>query len=205
MLEFNELKADILQRAREKDACKNQYNRALKAETKEELLQIVINNLAWCYGKKMLDTPYMIENFRDLFEQFGIYVTGHHEIENRDVVLLGNSSATIEMWDNSSATIEMWDNSSATIKTFNNSSATIKTCNNSSATIEMLDNSSSTIETRGNSSATIETCNNSSATIKTWDNSSAAYELKGNFSTVKDLNKSKLFVKKSMFEIVEVE
>ncbi|MDR2927162.1 MAG: hypothetical protein LBV41_03005 [Cytophagaceae bacterium] len=97
MFEFNELKADILQRARDADACSDEYKRAYGAETKAELLQVIVDNIAWCYNKEMLDTPYMIDNFSDLFEQFGIYATGHHEIENRSVVLLGSSTAAYEL------------------------------------------------------------------------------------------------------------
>ncbi len=223
-MEFNELKQDVLNRAKESRACDSQYKRAYKSETKEELLQVIIDNIFWCYRSKMLDTIYMLNNFSELLEDFGIYATGNHEIENKSVILLGSSSATIETCGSSSATIKTFDNSSATIKTCGSSSATIetcgsssatiktcgsssatiKTCGSSSATIKTFDNSSATIETCGSSSATIKTCDNSSATIKTCGSSSATYELKGDYSTIKDLIKMKLHVKKGKFEIVEI-
>jgi hypothetical protein len=163
-MNFKELKEDILSRAKQARACSDEYIRAYKAETKEELLQVITDNIAWCYKEKMLDTEYMILHFEDLFPLFGICTSGHHELKDCSAILLGSSSATI------------------------------KTCNSSSATIETFDSSSATIKTWDSSSATIETCNSSSAT----------YELSGDYSTIKDLNKLKLFVKKSKFEIVEV-
>ena len=134
-MEFNELKQDVLDRAKKCRACQPEYKRAYSSESKRELLQVIVDNLIWAYKEKMLDTQYMIEHFSDLFEEFGIYTTGQHEFKDKSVTLLGSSSATIE----------------------------------------------------------------------TWGSSSADYELKGDYSTIKDLNKLKLFVKKSKFEIVEVE
>jgi len=184
-MEFNQLKQDVLDRAKKCQACQPEYKRAYKSESKRELLQVIVDNIVWAYKEKMLDTQYMIDNFSDLFEEFGIYTTGLHEFKDKSVTLLGSSSATIETLGSSSATIKTLDSSSATIKTWGSSSATI--------------------ETLGSSSATIETWGSSSATIKTLDSSSATYELKGDYSTIKDLNKLKLFVKKSKFEIIEVE
>ena len=195
MLVFNELKEDVLKRAKAANACTDEYKRAYKAETKEELLQVIVDNVIWCYQNKMLDTPYMLEHFIDLFDQFGIYATGHHCIENKNTILIGDSSATIETWDSSSATIKTCGSSSATIKTWDSSSATIETCGSSSATIK----------TWGSSSATIKTWDSSSATIETWGSSSATYQLSGDYSTIKDMNQHKLLVKKSKFEIIEIE
>ena len=144
-MEFNELKQGVLRRAKNANACSGEYKRAYKAETKKDLLQVIVDNLVWCFKREMLNTQYLIDNFSELFIDFGIYTSGHHELKNCGAILLGSSSATIETWDSSSATIE------------------------------------------------------------TWDSSSATYELIGDYSTIKDLNRLKLFIKKSKFEIVEVE
>ena len=113
-LEFKELKQDILDRAKKCSACEPEYKRAYRAETKSELLQVIVDNIIWAYKEKMLDTQYMIENFSDLFEEFGIYATGQHEFKDKSVTLLGSSSATIKTLGSSSATIKTLDSSSAT-------------------------------------------------------------------------------------------
>ena len=184
-MNFNELKEDVLSRAKNCHACEPEYKRALRAETREELLQVIADNIIWAYKEKMLNTPYMIEHFEDLFPDVGIYTSGHHEISEGAIILLGSSSANVKTWDSSSANV--------------------KTLDSSSANVETLDSSSANVETLGSSSANVKTLDSSSANVKTWGSSSIKYELKGDYSTIKDLSKLKLFIKRNKLEVIQVD
>jgi hypothetical protein len=184
MIEFQELKKDILERAELTNACSDEYKRACNATTKEELFRVIVDNIIWCYENEMLNTPYMIKNFGELFDKFNVYATGHHVIKNKNIVLLGDSSTDIKIRGGLSSSIKMLDSAFAHVETFGVSSATL--------------------EMYGDSSANVETCANSSATLKMYGNSSATYKIKGVNSIIRDFTQSKIFVKESGFDIEKI-
>ena len=140
---FNEIKAEILSRAKEADACKEQYGRAYKSETLAELMQVVKDNFDWACRNKVI-TPDLIEKYREEFAENNIWLNVN---VTSGFLLCGNS--TVEAWGNS--TVEAWDNS--TVKAYDNS------------TVEAYDNS--TVEAWDNS--TVKAYDNS--TVKAWGNS----------------------------------
>ena len=140
--EFSELKEEILRRAKEASACREQYGRAYKAESMSELCAVLKDNFRWAIHNSVLDIP-LLEKYRDGFAQHDIFVNvsverGFLLCDNATVKACGN--ATVEAWGN--ATVEAYDN--ATVKTYGN--ATVKAYGN--ATVEAWGNA--TVEAWGN-------------------------------------------------------
>ena len=69
---FQEIKSEILKRAKEKKACKDEYKRAYKSETIQELCTVIKGNFFWCCGNNVL-TAEFIELYKDEFEKNEIY------------------------------------------------------------------------------------------------------------------------------------
>ena len=176
--EFSELKEEILRRAKEASACREQYGRAYKAESMSELCAVLKDNFWWAVHNSVLDIP-LLEKYREGFAEHDIFVNvsvekGFLLCDNATVEACGNATveacgnATVKAWGN--ATVEACDN--ATAKAWGN--ATVEACDN--ATVEACGNA--TVEAWGN--ATVKACGN--ATVKAWGN--ATVEACGN-ATVK--------------------
>ena len=124
MKTFEEVKEELLQRAREAGACQKGYKMGLEANSKQELLKAITANWWWVlYSVKIVDAKYLEENFtQDELNEAGIYTCGTHEIRT---VSFACGSATVEAYD--SATVKAYD--SATVEAYG------------SATVEAYDNS----------------------------------------------------------------
>ena len=156
--DFEDIKAEILNRAKAAKACTEQYSRAYKSETLQELCSVIKDNFNWCFKNKVI-TSNLLMQYREDFAQNDIFInisvrSGFLLCDNATVEACGN--ATVKAWDN--ATVKAWDN--ATVEAWGN--ATVKACGN--ATVEAWDNV--TVEAWGN--ATVEAWDN--ATVKAWDN-----------------------------------
>ena len=108
--QFSELKEEILRRAKEASACREQYGRAYKAESMSELCAVLKDNFWWAIHNSVLDIP-LLEKYRDGFAQHDIFVNVSVE---RGFLLCGN--ATVKAWGN--ATVEACDN--ATVEAWGN-------------------------------------------------------------------------------------
>ena len=153
---FPEIKQEILRRAHEARACKEQYGRACKSETMTELCQVIKDNFWWACNHKVIDCE-LLEKFKEAFAEHDIFVNvsverGYLLCDSATVKAWG--SATVEAWG--SATVEAWG--SATVKAYD--SATVKACD--SATVKACD--SATVEAWG--SATVKAWG--SATVEAW-------------------------------------
>ena len=140
---FEEIKQEILRRAHEADACKEQYGRAYKAESMARLCEVIKDNWRWCCDYAVV-TPDLLEKYREEFSGQHIYVN----VDTDNGFLLAWGNATVEAWGN--ATVEAWGN------------ATVRASDN--ATVEAWDNA--TVRASGN--ATVEASGN--ATVRAWDN-----------------------------------
>jgi hypothetical protein len=196
--DFEDIKAEILNRAKAAKACTEQYSRAYKSETLQELCSVIKDNFNWCFNNKVI-TSNLLMQYREDFAQNDIFInisvrSGFLLCDNATVKAWGNATvkacgnATVEAWDNATveawdnATVEAWDN--ATVKAWDN--VTVKAWDNvtvkawGNATVEAWDNatvkacSNATVEARDNatvkacSNATVEACSN--ATVEAWDN-----------------------------------
>lgn len=68
MIRFKIFKNKILTRAKEQGACKTEYARALKAQTFEELMDVIKDNFAWASTNKIIDET-LIKEYRKEFNE----------------------------------------------------------------------------------------------------------------------------------------
>ena len=195
MKKFEEVKADMLDRAKNADACKDGYKMGMDAESKTDLLKAVTANWWWVLRtSKMIDAAYLEENFtEEELNAAGIYTRKEHRVSG---IAFACGSATVKAYD--SATVKAYG--SATVEAYG--SATVEAYG--SATVEAYD--SATVEAYD--SATVEAYG--SATVEAYDNSYVE-DCTGNdirpqsdYAIVKDYYKHKIYIKKGMFEIIEI-
>ena len=152
MEKFETLKTEILKRAKKQSACKEQYARALKSSTYQELLQVVKDNFSWAVTHKIIDAE-LLGEYKQEFNDNDIWCNESASTG----FLLTYDSATVRAYG--SATVEAYG--SATVRAYD--SATVRAYD--SATVRAYD--SATVEATG--SATVEAYG--SATVRATDSS----------------------------------
>ena len=235
MKTFEELKEELLHRAKEAGACMAGYRMGLEANNKAALLKAITENWRWAFvSAKIINAEYLETNFtEDELNEAGIYTRGVHEAR---IKAFACGSATVKAYG--SATVEAYG--SATVKAYG--SATVEACGSAtveaydsatveaydSATVEAYDSAtvkaydSATVKAYG--SATVEAYD--SATVKAYDSAtveacgSATVEAYGNsyvedctgnirpadgYAIVKDYFNEKIYIKKGKFEIIEID
>ena len=132
MKTFEELKKDLLERAKKHNACQDGYRMGLNAKSKQDLLKAITNNWYWVLSaSKMIDANYLENNFsEEELAEAGIYTRKEHTSNAKSFAC---GSATVEACG--SATVEAYG--SATVEAYG--SATVKAYG--SATVEAYDNS----------------------------------------------------------------
>jgi hypothetical protein len=218
MKTFEELKEDLLTRAKNAGACQRGYAMGLRSETKADLLIAITENWFWVFrDEKIVDAEYLEDNFtEEELLQAGIYIRGIHKVKTSSFAF---GSATVEAYDSAtvkafdsatvkaygSATVEAYD--SATVKAYG--SATVKAYG--SATVEAY--GSATVKAYGSAtvkaygSATVEAYD--SATVKAYGDSYVEdcignIRPQSDYAIVKDYYSHKIYIKKGKFEIIEV-
>lgn len=58
---FNSIKDEILRRAKEAHACTAQYGRAYKAESLQELCEVIKDNFDWAYHNRVIDAALLMQ------------------------------------------------------------------------------------------------------------------------------------------------
>ena len=218
MKTFEELKEELLTRAKNAGACQSGYAMGLRSNTKADLLKAITENWFWVLVEaKIVDAEYLEDNFtEEELSQAGIYTKNTHKVRTASFAC---GSATVEAYD--SATVKACD--SATVKAYDSAtveacgSATVKACDSAtveacgSATVKAYDSAtvkaydSATVEAYD--SATVEAYY--SATVKAYDNSYVE-DFTGNirpesdYAIVKDYYSHKIYIKKGKFKIIEV-
>ena len=124
MKTFEELKEDLLERAKKHNACQDGYRMGLNAKSKQDLLKAITDNWYWVLSvSKMIDANYLENNFsEEELAEAGIYTRKEH-LSNAKSFACG--SATVKAYG--SATVKAYG--SATVEAYG--SATVKACNNS--------------------------------------------------------------------------
>ena len=147
MERFEELKKIILERAREAQACREQYGRAYMAESFQQLMEVVRDNFCWAVNNSVIDGD-LIDTYQDEFNAGRIW----HNEDVTEGFLLASGSATVRAYGSAtveasgSATVRAYD--SATVEAYG--SATVRAYD--SATVRAYD--SATVEAYGNSYVT---------------------------------------------------
>ncbi len=94
MKPFEEIKEELLKRAKEHDACREGYNMGLNAQNKADLLKAITANWRWVLvSKKIVDAQYLEENFtcKEL-DEAGIYTREVHKISSATVYACGSAT-----------------------------------------------------------------------------------------------------------------
>ena len=132
MKTFEELKEELLTRAKNAGACQSGYAMGLRSNTKADLLKAITENWFWVLrNAKIIDAEYLEDNFtEEELSQAGIYTKNTHEVRTASFAC---GSATVKAYD--SATVKAYG--SATVEACG--SATVEACG--SATVEAYDNS----------------------------------------------------------------
>ena len=192
---FEEIKEELLLRAKKAGACQIGYAMGLRSQCKADILKAITDNWSWVLRTaRIVDAEYLEDNFdeEDLAEA-GIYTQKYHEVTTTSFAC---GSATVEAYG--SATVEAYD--SATVKAYG--SATVKAYD--SATVKAYD--SATVKAYG--SATVEAYD--SATVEAYENSYVE-DLTGNirpqsgYAVIKDYYNHKIYIKKGRYQIIEVD
>ena len=89
MERFNELKKEILRRAHEARACSAEYGRACKAETLDDLMQVVRDNFRWCTSNDVVDGA-LIDAYKEEFNAGKIW---HNESSITEGFMLMDGSS----------------------------------------------------------------------------------------------------------------
>ena len=203
MKTFEEIKEELLRRAKEAGACTDGYRMGLGAKCKQDLLKAITENWCWVLvSAKIIDAEYLKDNFtEEELNEAGIYVSGIHETST---IAFACGSATVKAYDSAtveacgSATVEAYD--SATVEAYD--SATVEAYD--SATVKAYD--SATVEACGSAtveaydSATVEACGNSYV-----EDCTGNIRPSGDYAIVKDYCNHKIYIKKRKFEIIEIE
>ena len=132
MRTFEELKQELLNRAKNAGACANGYRMGLESKNKLDLLKAITANWFWVLRTaRIVDAAFLEDNFtKEELSEAGIYTKEHHEVSSASFAY---GSATVEAYDSAtveaygSATVEAYG--SATVKAYD--SATVKACDNS--------------------------------------------------------------------------
>jgi hypothetical protein len=108
MKTFEELKEELLNRAKDASACQKGYRMGLDAQNKADLLKAITANWFWVLrDAKIVDTRYLEENFTEKeLSEAGIYTQKYHEVRTASFAC---GSATVKAYD--SATVKACDNS----------------------------------------------------------------------------------------------
>ena len=116
MKTFEELKEDLLERAKKHHACQDGYSMGLNAKSKQDLLKAITDNWYWVLStSKMIDANYLEKNFtEEELTEAGIYTRKEHTSNAKSFAC---GSATVEAYG--SATVEACD--SATVEAYDNS------------------------------------------------------------------------------------
>lgn len=112
MNQFEEIKNEILERARKARACSGQYKRAYQSENIETLCDVIKDNFWWCCRNDVLDGE-LIDNYGEIFSENKIY----HNVSVKNGFLLVSGNSTVKAYGNS--TVEAYDRS--TVEAYNKS------------------------------------------------------------------------------------
>ena len=192
---FEEIKEELLLRAKKAGACQIGYAMGLRSQCKADILKAITDNWSWVLRTaRIVDAEYLEDNFdeEDLAEA-GIYTQKYHEVTTTSfacgsATVEAYGSATVEAYG--SATVEAYG--SATVEAYG--SATVKAYG--SATVKAY--GSATVEAYG--SATVEACENSYVEDLTGN-----IRPQSGYAVIKDYYNHKIYIKKGRYQIIEVD
>lgn len=174
---FKKVKSEILKLADIKCACKSGYEQAESANTVNQLIEAIKDNIAWCILKEIATAENMVRWFGvDFLKKNHIYASGSTEVVTRkamQIVLLGDAHLSVETLEKCNVFIYTSENSIASVTTREQSKAILNLFFRSSAITNARDKSLLNIISSNYTSTEVNTFDNSEAFITTYDYSYA--------------------------------
>jgi hypothetical protein len=90
MKTFEELKTELLEKAKKANACRDQYFRVVKSETDAELLTVVADNIQWCIINQCITNEWLESFNKEVALKAGVLNTGK---ENTGFMNSGDSNS----------------------------------------------------------------------------------------------------------------
>lgn len=84
MNNFEKLKTELCEKAKQKNACSSEYRIALKAETESELLIVISDNLDWCVSNECVSHEYFSKFTPKIYLESGIANFGKENVGYRN-------------------------------------------------------------------------------------------------------------------------
>lgn len=85
--QFSEIKEALIALVKPKQPCAEQYNRALHAETEDELLKVISDNISWCIENDAITNEFLSMFTPEITLKYGVLNTGK---ENTGIANSGN-------------------------------------------------------------------------------------------------------------------
>jgi len=229
--QFEIFKTARIAKLKANNACQTQLDRAIAANTPEDYLKVIVENINWLGRYKAITSDELLQFGDELLLANGIYVRKNAVAKLGKIYFSSTVkayfSSTVEAYD--SSTVEAYD--SSTVKAYD--SSTVKAYGSSkveaydSSTVKAYDSStvkayfSSTVKAYGSStveaygSSTVEAYDSStvkaydSSTVKAYDSSNILkgngdVEIKSDNAFIRELGTPKIYVRKGKFEIIEI-
>ena len=156
---FKELKAELLLKAKNNNACLSGYTQSEKCETEKELVQVIADNFNWIWQTKTMTIEDLNKFDSGLLQSVGIFANYEGSINSglNKLIIVGTSAPRIETYGTSAPTIETYGTSAPRIETYGTSAPRIETYNSSAPRIITYDSSAPTIITYHSSAPRIIT------------------------------------------------
>lgn len=174
-MNFEELKAEILNRAKRKEVCE-EFQTVQNATTYSEILALSEKLFEWCWISKIIDLQLLQEFPLVNLQDANIY-TGNVTISNpkTKVIIVPGADVSIELFGNSRSeilclggflSINSFENSFVKIKATFDSALQINSFDNSIVQVSLIDNSVLNIKSNSNSNCHILAKNESIVTAE---------------------------------------
>ena len=176
---FEEIKEELLLRAKKARACQAGYTMGLRSKSKADILKVITDNWFWLLQTtRIVDTKYLEDNFtEEELAEAGIYTQKCHEARTTSFAC---GSATVIACG--SATVIAYGD--ATVIAYGN--ATVEACGDA------------TVIAYGN--ATVEACGNSYV-----EDCIGNIRPQSDYAIVKNCYNCKIYIKKGKYQIIEVD
>ncbi len=124
---FKELKAELLLKAKNNNACKSGYFQAEKCETEKELIQVIAENFKWIWKTNTMTIEDLNKFDSELLQSVGIFANyeGNINSDLDKLIIVDSSAPRIETYNSSAPRIETYNSSAPTIITYNSSAPII--------------------------------------------------------------------------------
>ncbi|OQA66927.1 MAG: hypothetical protein BWY38_01637 [Ignavibacteria bacterium ADurb.Bin266] len=162
---MSKISKELAKEAKKKGICESWYKELQTIEDKREMIAMYLKGIDFCLMNDYPSNDYIRLNFKDIINEFGIYLDDNFNVCNiRKCILLGSTKGYIEINNFNVSEIFVKNESILNITAKNNSFVMIDAFDNSKTTVKAQDNAKVCINKYGN--ATIDSIKNDLAIVK---------------------------------------